>query len=77
MKTEARNSRLLRKENNAIIQSCYVSSKDAHDKGTFSNFFENFDSGFTIIVLNSPNFQDGLRKRSSSMHTFLKSSKSK
>ena len=33
MKTEIRNSKLLRKENNAIIESCYVSAKDAHDKG--------------------------------------------
>ena len=36
MKTEIRNSKLLRKENNAIIESCYVSAKDSHDKGNIS-----------------------------------------
>jgi len=36
MKTEIRNSKLLRKENNAIIESCYVSAKDSHDKVNYS-----------------------------------------
>jgi len=36
MKTEIRNSKLLRKENNAIIESCYVSAKESHDKVNYS-----------------------------------------
>jgi len=36
MKTEIRNSKFLRKENNSIIESCYISAKDAHDKVNYS-----------------------------------------
>ena len=62
MKTEIRNSKLLRKENNAIIESCYVSAKESHDKGNIRTWINAYFHWCNRGQLKNPDISGALYK---------------